>query len=989
MRSCFMKRKNIFKWTIVMLIPILFLGQDMLTGISSKVNAENGSNMVTITEGTNMAVAVSPNHSQIVMDLQEILWTLPMDGGTAKQITDTYVDPSFPDWSPDGKRFAFQSYQGGNYHIWSMNTDGTDLRQLTFGKYDDREPSYSPDGSKIAFSSDRGGSYDIWVLDLATNEVKAWTNTISEEYQPTWSPDGREIAYIDGKQIKAVDESGNKRTVITEKTGTISNPSWSPEGQDIAYVVKNELQSNLKISGKQVTNNEDVFPFPVQWLSTNEIVYTAGGHIKTRKLDEEKTETIPFRADISLNLQEYQSRENDFDSKKKKNVKGVVAPKLSPNGKQVAFIALNDLWLLDVGKGEPRQLTDDSYMELDPTWSPDGKQIAYSSDKEGTEDIYLLDVASGKEQRLTTSVSAEFAAAWSPDGEKIAYQDENGKTYMIEISTGETKQVIDQLNLPGPPTWGPDSKTIALAAIKTYSNRFREGTNQIYIVNPETGTKNFVEPIPFKSLSNRNNSGPVWSPDGKQMAFIIESQLWVMAVGENGQPKGEPRLMSDEIADSPSWSGDSNTLMYLSKGELKLVSINEGPSQTVPFNMKWKSELPNGKTVIHVGGLWDGVSKELKKNVDITLQGNRIVDIQPHKKEHHGKVIDASELTVIPGLWDTHIHQQLAQSYYGSRQGRQLLSFGVTSTVSMGDYAYGAIEDREAIQSGNRVAPRYFASSELIEGSRVYYSNMRPTTSLEAVKREVERAKSLDVDLLKTYVRLPNDHQEYVINAAHEMGIPAFSHYFFPSMAFGQDGTSHISATQRLGFSRTVSPSGYAYEDVVKLAGESGMSVTSTLFANMLGYYPELMSDPRIEKLYTASQYQSFKSEYDAASTEYQESVAKDVAILKDIMDAGGVVINGTDSPLVTMGFSTHAELMAMTQYGMTPYEALRTATYYPAKKMGVEDDLGTIEPGKIADLVFVKGNPLEDIKDTVNVQMVMKDGEVYSIDDIIDPFNK
>ena len=78
-----------------------------------------------------------------------------------------------------------------------------------------------------------------------------------------------------------------------------------------------------------------------------------------------------------------------------------------------------------------------------------------------------------------------------------------------------------------------------------------------------------------------------------------------------------------------------------------------------------------------------------------------------------------------------------------------------------------------------------------------------------------------------------------------------------------------------------------------------------------------------------------------------------------------------------------------MTEYGMTPYEALRTATYYPAKKMGVEEDLGTIESGKIADLLFVKGNPLQDIKDTVNVQMVMKDGKVYSIDDIIAPFNK
>lgn len=428
----------------------------------------------------------------------------------------------------------------------------------------------------------------------------------------------------------------------------------------------------------------------------------------------------------------------------------------------------------------------------------------------------------------------------------------------------------------------------------------------------------------------------------------------------------------------------------MSNGNLKLVSINGGRPETLPFHMNWTPQQPNDTIVIHAGRLWDGTSPEMKENADIILRGDRIAEIKPHKQPHNphnGKFIDASELTVIPGLWDAHMHQELSQAFIGSRQGRQLLSFGITSTISMSDYAYRAIEDRESIQSGTRLAPRFFASGELIEGSRVYYSNMRPTTNMEALKRELERAEALDVDVLKTYVRLPNDHQAYVINTGHNLGIPTFSHYFFPSMAFGQDAMSHISATQRLGFPRSQSPSGYAYEDVIKLAGSSGMSVTSSMFARtMLGFDPGLISDPRITTLYTPWQYNNFKGSYDRVTTTDQSSarkkLAKDVSILKEIMNSGGIVLNGTDAPLIDMGVSTHYELPAMVEYGITPYEALRTATYYPAVKMGVADDLGTIEPGKLADLVFVGGNPLEDINDADNVQMVMKNGELYTIEE-------
>ncbi|MEH7379315.1 amidohydrolase family protein [Bacillus sp. JJ1533] len=154
-----------------------------------------------------------------------------------------------------------------------------------------------------------------------------------------------------------------------------------------------------------------------------------------------------------------------------------------------------------------------------------------------------------------------------------------------------------------------------------------------------------------------------------------------------------------------------------------------------------------------------------------------------------------------------------------------------------------------------------------------------------------------------------------------------------------------------------------------------------------MAYYPGLDKDPRTKVLYTPFQYNSFKSAYDRSFPGYSQEIAEDVTILKNIIDAGGIVVAGTDSPLTHIAFSLHSELAAMAKYGMSNYEALRTATYYPALKLGVADDLGTIEKGKLADLVFVEGNPLEDITDTANVKLVMKNGKAYTIDEIIAPY--
>jgi Tol biopolymer transport system component len=176
---------------------MMLAGILLFTLVSSKSSALNADSLkVTITEGTNMAIALSPNKTSIAMDIQGTIWLLPITGGKAKPITDALGDCRQPTWSPDGTQIAFQSYRDGNFHIWKINQDGTGLKQITFGVYHDREPHWSPDGTSIAFSSDRSGNYDIWKVILKNDSLVRLTDHPGNDYFPAFSADGKSLAYV-------------------------------------------------------------------------------------------------------------------------------------------------------------------------------------------------------------------------------------------------------------------------------------------------------------------------------------------------------------------------------------------------------------------------------------------------------------------------------------------------------------------------------------------------------------------------------------------------------------------------------------------------------------------------------------------------------------------------------------------------------------------------------------------------------------------------
>src|SRR3954451_24574055 len=145
---------------------------------------------LTITQGTSMAAAASPDRQSIAIDLLGGIWILPFSGGDARRITPQLLEARQPAWSPDGRSIAFQGYDDGAWHIYVIPREGGDAKAITTGDFDDREPAWSHDGSRIAFSSDRyGGITTICQVTVSTGEVRRISTL--DGWMPAWSPDAQ------------------------------------------------------------------------------------------------------------------------------------------------------------------------------------------------------------------------------------------------------------------------------------------------------------------------------------------------------------------------------------------------------------------------------------------------------------------------------------------------------------------------------------------------------------------------------------------------------------------------------------------------------------------------------------------------------------------------------------------------------------------------------------------------------------------------------
>ncbi|MFB6576272.1 amidohydrolase family protein [Streptomyces sp. NPDC056402] len=978
------------------------------------------------TRATNGAATASATGERVVAEVQGVLWSLPPDGSPATPLTPPDLEPGRPVFSPDGNQVAMSAYRGGTFHIWVMNANGSGLRPLTDGPFDHRAPAWSPDGRTLAFCSERGGDpvagspYRIWTVTVTGGPPRRLTGLPRqdgpgqdgewEDFDPVWSPDGSRVLFVRGtptgetltaRTIASVaaepGAGGPVRVEHTVTDGRLLAPALSPAGRtawlSAAPGPRKAETLSLFADGRQVPLDGDLAPAPPRWIGDDRLLITLDGRFRVVRphrdagADGADGREIPLDATLEVSRPRYRVKEYVLEAERSLPVRGIHLPALSPDGRSVAFAALNALWVAPVSGGAPRKIVQapvTAYVQ-GPVWSPDGRALVYTDDRDGLNTVRRRELDGGRESVL--AAGGRVYGVLSPDGTRLAALDLAGRLLVRDLTTGTETPLVAALGgggLPGAPSWSPDGRHLALCDRNRLSRRFREGYNLIRIVDTATGADRLHALAPHASLADRYASGPVWSPDGRFLACVSESALWLLPVGPDGAPTGPAQRLTDEPADHPSWSADSRTLLYQSCARLRLLALDAagapaGAPRTVPVSLNYRRPAPVD-TVVHAGLLWDATGSPPRADVDVLISGGRITAVEPHRPGRRAtRTVDCSDGTVLPGLWDAHVHPY--PYTYGARQGALHLAYGVTTVVSLGGSAYEQARLREDIRAGLLAAPRLLAGGELLDGSRVAYSMGRAHRTRAGFARSLARAAALDWDFVKTYVRAPYPYMAEAARFAHErLGVLAGSHLCAPGIRSGQDLTTHLVATERAEYGHGATPRGHTYQDTLEVYTRGGFDLIATPFTALplIGADPALADDPRVASLMPPWDVAAVRAAAAGPpSAEQSAALEREVGVYRRVIEGGGHLALGTDAPLTPVGLHLHLSLRALHRYGLTPAEALTTVTSAPARMFGVADRLGTVEPGRIADLTLVDGDPFTDFDDLVRVRATVRGGSL------------
>jgi Tol biopolymer transport system component/imidazolonepropionase-like amidohydrolase len=982
----------------------------------------------------------------------ENLWVSDLEGRNARPVSaekDSTV--SGPAWSPDGeylvgrKRLTDTSSLG-TVELWMWHLRGGQGVQIT--KKDDQpdaaDPVFSRDGRFILFSArdsryryDRNVNEGIWQIkrfDRRTGQVQPLTSEFGGAATPTPSPDGRSLAYVRRVRARTILEvldlgSGKTRRLAGDVErdnqegfafhGVFPGFAWTPDGRSLVATAEGRIwrfdaqtgqrtaipftaaveqriteavRFPQKLAGETVRAR--IIRWPGQSPDGKRLVFSALGHLYAMELPGGAPRRLTSLGDF-----EY-------------------APAFSPDGRQLAFVTWNDregghVWTLPLGTegtGTPRRLTTVGGQYANPAFSPDGARLVFlSGSGNWFRDNDLADElwhevrwmpATGGESHLVIGTQNRGQnrrmprPQFSRDGERVFFVEsepapkpgELGKTALVSVKLdGTDRRAHLRFARAEEAAVSPDNRWVA----------FNELHNAYVTALPEAGSQT-VEvalenaALPLGQLTNEGGEWVNWADGGRTVTWTFGPTFHRLPLDQAVPvPKPAETAESAKAAEEKKKSAgkDAEKTEKEKKQELpksEAIAIN----LTVPRARPTDLVAYTGARIVSMKG------DEVIERGTIVVRGDRIEAVGPTDAVHVPpgvRTVDVAGKTIIPGLFDSHAHLHYSTlDIFPQRPWKYLanLAYGVTTTHDPSAATQEVFGQGEMVEAGLMVGPRIFSTGFILYGADA--AGRAIVKSLDDARHHLRRLKALGAFTVKSYMQPRREQRQWILQAAREEGImvvPEGGGDLEADMTMVLDGHTTIE------HSLPITP---LRKDVVTVYGRSKTGYTPTLLVAYGGpsgdrwfhQHFDIWKDEKLLRHVPQSIVDTLGRIRSFMATDEDWHHLDVAASARKILEAGGKVNLGGHGQM--QGLGPHWELWAFVQGGMTPMQALRVGTLYPAWSLGLDGDLGSLEKGKLADFVVLDRNPLDKIENTDSVSLVVKNGQAYTPGELArDPASK